>query len=120
MFDAILTVARVKLGTGDDWRWCESEMTNHGDFILKGACFPLHPKTGRPNYRAVKVRDLQTVVVTKSEIVAACHEYEQRTGTCSKCDGSGQVMHSYTTVHGANMVTCSRCSGTGKAKHHDK
>jgi len=55
-------------------------------------------------------------VITADEVNQARIWWENETGLCSHCGGSGQQVRS-TGIHGTTYRKCGACEGTGKALH---
>jgi DnaJ-class molecular chaperone len=57
-------------------------------------------------------------VITADEVNQARIWWENETGLCSHCGGSGQQVRS-TGIHGTTYRECGACEGTGKALQAD-
>jgi DnaJ-class molecular chaperone len=60
--------------------------------------------------------ELQRVVITVDEVRQTRIRWENETGMCSHCGGSGQQVKS-TGISGTTYRECISCDGTGKALH---
>lgn len=72
------------------------------------------PRKGRPKWP--RLAELQRVVVTADEVRQARIQWENETGMCSHCGGSGQQVQSI-GISGTTYRQCIACDGTGKALH---
>lgn len=72
------------------------------------------PRKGRPKWPPR--RELQRVVITANEVRETQIQYENETGLCCRCGGSGQTVKSV-GVAGTTYRECIGCEGTGKALH---
>lgn len=105
-------VARRKLGQGEDWLWCKSELIGK-DVLLEGGIPPLFTRgkyAGTPNWKGVP---LTKVIATRQEIDQQMVAYEAETGHCRNCAGSGQELAGWSAETGVRYRTCRRCDGSG-------
>ena len=72
------------------------------------------PRKGRPKWP--RLAQLQRVVITMDEVRQARIRWENETGLCSHCGGSGQQVKS-TGISGTTYRECISCDGTGRALH---
>ena len=72
------------------------------------------PRKGRPKWP--RLAELQRVVITMDEVRQARIRWENETGLCSHCGGSGQQVKS-TGISGTTYRECISCDGTGRALH---
>jgi hypothetical protein len=72
------------------------------------------PRKGRPKWP--RLAELQRVVITMDEVRQARIRWENETGLCSYCGGSGQQVKS-TGISGTTYRECISCDGTGRALH---
>ena len=72
------------------------------------------PRKGRPKWP--RLAELQRVVITMDEVRQARIRWENETGLCSNCGGSGQQVKS-TGISGTTYRECISCDGTGRALH---
>jgi hypothetical protein len=70
------------------------------------------PRKGRPKWP--RLAELQRVVITMDEVRQARIRWENETGLCSHCGGSGQQVKS-TGISGTTYRECISCDGTGRA-----
>jgi hypothetical protein len=90
----------------------------HSGFYLRGAVpigtYSRGPRKGRPKWPPLG--QLQRVVITADEVKQARIQWENETGLCSHCGGSGQQVKSV-GIDGTTYRECGACGGTGKALH---
>ena len=72
-------------------------------------------RKGRPKFPPKN--QLQRVVITAAEKKQAQMEWENTTGLCSCCGGSGKQVKSISITEGATYRDCVACNGTGKPLH---
>jgi hypothetical protein len=111
--------ARRVHGLPDDWRPKIYEALDRGlGFALRGAVpigsYSRGPRKGRPKWP--RLAELQRVVITADEMRQARIWWENETGLCSYCGGSGQQVKSI-GISGTTYSQCISCDGTGKALH---
>jgi hypothetical protein len=87
-------------------------------FYLRGAVpigtYSRGPRKGKPKWPPLGQLDL--VVITADEVKQARIQWENETGLCSHCGGSGQQVKS-TGINGTTYRECVACDGTGTALH---
>jgi hypothetical protein len=87
-------------------------------FYLQGAVpigtYSRGPRKGRPKWPPLG--QLQRLVITTEEVAQARIWWENETGLCSYCGGSGQQVKSI-GINGTIYRECIGCEGTGKAIH---
>jgi len=87
-------------------------------FYLRGAVpigtYSRGPRKGRPKWPPLG--QLQRVVITPDEVKQARIWWENETGLCSHCGGTGQQVKS-TGINGTVYQVCVSCGGTGTALH---
>lgn len=71
-------------------------------------------KTRKGRYKWPKMSECREVYITPAEHEAWVDAWETRTGKCRECEGSGQVLASWSASDGSKYRPCSRCNGTGK------
>ena len=113
-----LTARRVH-GLPADWQPRIYEALDRGlGFALRGAVpigtYSRGPRKGRPKWPPLG--QLQRVVITADEVRQERIRWENETGLCSYCGGSGQQVKS-TGISGTTYRQCISCDGTGKALH---
>lgn len=69
------------------------------------------PRKGKPNFN--KATQQQEFHVTVEQGLNWEQEYEQETGNCVQCEGTGQTIKSV-GKDGATNRPCSRCAGSGQ------
>lgn len=72
------------------------------------------PRKGRPKWP--RLAELQRVVITADEVRQARIWWENETGLCSHCGGSGQQVKSI-GMSSTTYRQCISCDGSGKALH---
>jgi hypothetical protein len=116
--DMALTVARRKLGVGEDWRPSMWECLVGNDLLMEGAVVPdvaKGPRQGMPDWKKAPKAKRQRVVVTASEVAAETKRWETETGKCSECMGTKEVFASWSRTHGCKNKPCRACKATGVA-----
>jgi len=87
-------------------------------FYLRGAVpigtYSRGPRKGRPKWPPLG--QLQRVVITADEVKQARIQWENETGLCGSCGGTGQQVRSI-GVSGTTYRQCTACDGTGAALH---
>ena len=117
--DMAITVARRKLGVGEDWRPCMFEWMAGNDLLMEGAVVPdvqSGPNKGRPNWKSATKDKRHKVVVTEAETAAETERWEKETGKCAECMGTKQVFASWTRGVGTKWKPCEKCRATGLAR----
>ena len=88
-------------------------------FYLRGAVpigtYSRGPRKGRPKWPPLG--QLQRVVITADEVLQTRIQWENETGLCSHCGGSGQQVKSININGTTTYRECGSCEGTGKALH---
>ena len=110
-----LTLERVhKVPHG--WRWCELDGHDKPeDFILVRGAIPVGEyKSGKKKGRTKWPKELQTIWLRRREMDQVACDWEQETGKCHRCDGSGQECCGWSVKDGKSYRQCSRCGGVGK------
>lgn len=113
-----ITARRVH-GLPDDWQpriyGC---LDRNLGFYLRGAVpigtYSSGLRKGRPKFPPLG--QLQRVVITADEVRQTRLQWENETGLCSHCGGSGQQVQSV-GGDGTTYRECVSCEGTGKALH---
>jgi len=87
-------------------------------FYLRGAVpigtYSRGPRKGKPKFPPLS--QLLRVVITAEEVRQTRIEWEDETGLCSYCGGSGQQVKSV-GIDGTTYCECGSCKGTGQALH---
>lgn len=114
--------AREKVGMPPEWKAFRYECFPHGAQVptqyieIKGAIAPLKtrgPHTGRPNWRQLDVTTLRTVIILNTEHDRWVLQWEEVTGKCSECTGTGQRISRVSIADGTEYVPCAKCKGSG-------
>jgi hypothetical protein len=118
VFDPILTVALRKTAKeGPQWKLATIAVVDPSilveqDFIVEIA--ETRPKLTGPNKgRPAYLKPYTRCVVTPAEIRAARTVYEQETGKCSWCSGSGLLVIGWSQAEGTKQKSCHHCRGSG-------
>jgi len=111
--------ARRVHGLPDDWLPRIYSALDRGlGFELRGSVpigtYSRGPRKGRPKWP--RLAGLQRVVITADEVRQARIWWENETGLCSYCGGSGHQVKSI-GISGTTYRQCISCDGTGKALH---
>ncbi len=83
---------------------------------IVGAVAP--PKTrgkykGQPNWRKMDKTTRRTVYITPVQNDVWCKLWEEKTGKCRECTGSGETFSGWSVRDGTRTRVCSRCGGNG-------
>ena len=111
--DSFNEIARAKLGIVG-WRWCKSEVTADGFFMVTGAVYPLR-KDGSANWAKRDQSTQRTIIITSQELRAFEANWMRMTGKCWRCAGSGRDVASVSVDRGTEYRPCGKCNATGKA-----
>lgn len=88
-------------------------------FYLRGAVpigtYSRGPRKGQPKWPPLSQQ--QRVVITADEVKQARIWWENETGLCSHCGGSGQQVKSIKINGTTTYRECVNCDGTGTALH---
>lgn len=109
-------IARRKLGQTPDWKVCVWERIGPDACKLEGGIttpIASGKRKGQPKWG--KRSTFLSCVVTDAELKQERAAYEARTGNCSECQGSGQVIKSWSVAEGVKTRDCTPCGGTGRA-----
>lgn len=114
--DLLIERARELLGLDETWHWCRLEML---------------PRDRKPSEPATAVfvelgqmdcekcgkfrKPFHSIHLTLREEAANADQWSERTGKCSKCMGTGQVVAGI-SAEGTRWRDCARCEGTGAAE----
>jgi hypothetical protein len=80
------------------------------DAIVTGGVPVGATKKGKPKWR----KPYDEVCVTEAEFQAERRSYEQTTGKCADCEGSGQTWCGWNHVTGNRFKPCRRCDAKGE------
>lgn len=127
--DFLKAFIQEKYGVPDNWWIAKWERKNYAptggrgpnEFMLvTGAVCPEVYKSGpRKGSENWSKRDRSTEMVAAvilSDLDAFELEWEQKTGLCKTCVGSGQEWRGWNRKTGDRFEECRRCGGTGKVK----
>lgn len=88
-----------------------------GGVDVEGACYPKVKTRGKykgeTDWRVTTPGTSIKMTVLAARFAEWSAAWENRTGLCSKCSGSGEVFASWHHEHGTKMKTCFRCGGSG-------
>lgn len=103
----------------DDWQPRIYGCLDRGlGFYLRGAVpvgiFRSGRRKGQPKFPPMS--QLQQVVITADEVRQTRIEWENETGLCCYCGGSGKTVKSC-GINGTTYRQCLHCDGSGKALH---
>ena len=116
--DFFALAARQAHGLTNEWMPCIYESID-GGFLLHGSVpigtYSRGPRKGRPKWPPT--RDLRRVIVTRAQVEGAKSTYEQETGKCHYCCGSGQTVKSVGVNQETTYRLCPKCHGSGLAAH---
>lgn len=117
--DIHVIAARKVHNLPDDWQPRIYGCLDHClGFYLRGAVpigtYSRGPRKGQPKWPPLG--QLQRVVITADQVKQARIWWENETGLCSHCGGSGQQVASVGT-NGTTYRSCIHCNGTGTALH---
>lgn len=106
--------AREKLGKTQKWEQYNWRVLGDDDFryaVIEG-CIPDVDLLGEQDWsRRV---DHGVIAVTMVDLVAWMKAWQERTGLCAECHGTGEVFASWDYEAGTEMKVCEVCQGTGK------
>jgi hypothetical protein len=113
--------ARTKANMPPQWELYQWQMLPRGgDYELAevtGAVAPLYTKgkrKGQHNWDKMDKTTRRTVYITIAENAAFIEQWQQETGKCANCEGSGKTLQSWHYINGATYRDCIECDGTGK------
>ena len=100
------------------WQWRQIKMLDGGFIELNGSIpigtYQRGPRKSRPKFPTHST--YQRVIITRDDVADARRRWEDETGLCSWCGGSGQETARVSVKTGTTYRACRACSGTGKAK----
>jgi hypothetical protein len=103
------------------WQWRQIESLDGGFIQLSGSIpigtYQSGPRKGRPKFPTQS--NYQRVIITRDDVADARARWEDETGLCSWCDGTGQETAGTSVTAGTKYQTCRACGGTGKAQIPD-
>lgn len=109
--DWMSLAGRKKLGFPDSWRWIEAEAITGGTLLTGGIV--TYKENGDAKFP--KSADQQKVFITKDDIDKEKGLYEEQTGKCWRCEGTGDWVYGWSIDEGSKKKPCSRCEATGNA-----
>ena len=106
--------AREKLGEDATWRvfrwhneWAVFTLTGkRARLFLRG------PRKGKPDWKTPG--ESRNVHITHAEHDEWCKRWQERTGGCIRCEGSGQTFKRWDRETGVETRACQVCQGSGK------
>ena len=115
--------AREKAGMSENWRVYRFEcFPKNGEkilyFELTGAVVPFYTrgeKKGKPNWSREDITTKHVVVLPVDEHDEWTRKWEQKTGKCANCQGSGKELEGC-GIHGTTYRCCRKCHGEGLTK----
>jgi hypothetical protein len=126
--DFLRAFLQAKYEIPDDWTVKACERRNYGTggrrgqneiLLVTGAVYPAitrGPRKGQPNFRKPQPGTEQTLCAVLADMDAWQDDWEQSTGKCKTCIGSGQEWRGWSAEHGDRFATCHRCDGSGLAR----
>jgi hypothetical protein len=96
------------------WREIDNNTTE-----LRGKIAPfktIGKNKGLYNWEAADMATDRTVYITTPDHATFRAAWEDKTGHCAECVGTGEVFQSWKKDKGATYKKCSVCDGTGAAK----
>lgn len=113
--DFRLMAVRKLNSRGDDWHWRSMEYIGDGEgegALIEGG-IPMIDAKGRKRWAGVPTAKL---FVSEVQVASTALAWEQETGKCQKCAGSGQMNIGWHHKEGNRYAECNRCGGDGKAQ----
>lgn len=107
--------AREKAGMPPEWHWFNMRCMPPSNepviyFEITGAVAPMKTRgkdAGRAhNWRKLDKSTLRTVCITPKEHDDWKRAWEKKTGKCSECQGTGQIMAGWSKVYGTKYRPC--------------
>ena len=117
MIDFFSLAAQRLHNKPEGWRWCQLDAHRKPeDFVEVTGAVPIGvisrgPRKGHPRWP----KTLERVWLRMADIRKVQLDWEQETGKCGNCDGSGQESAGWSREkNGRETRQCSRCGGSGK------
>lgn len=117
--------ARELLGMPQEWRWYRIQAIGYTqeDPAIKlirvtGAIAPMKKRgkyKGLPNWKMCDRSTDKTAYFTPTEHDRWVREWENKTGKCADCTGSGKRHVGWSKAEGAKYMPCKKCGETGMA-----
>ena len=98
--------ARKKHGVGDNYEWFKVTHLDEGGTRVSIAPVS-RKKNGEKKY---DIKNTLTTIITDEEYKAAETEYQQQTGNCPKCKGTGKVLVGWSKAGGTRYCPCPDCT----------
>lgn len=109
MLDLMSMTVRRKLQLSESWRWASAEHVE-GGVILEVSEYWVGPRGGK-HWK----RPFTKAFITQEEMEQTKVIYEQETGKCYDCEGSGQEFYGWNRGTGNKYRPCRTCGATGMA-----
>lgn len=111
--------AREKVGQSPEWHvylWKVLPENAKEPFYyeLTGAVAPAKKRGSGYNWRKIDKATDSTVHILVSEHAAWAKAWEEKTGQCRNCVGTGKVFAKWSKEMGTQYTPCLICEGTGK------
>jgi len=114
-------VALEKYGMPEGWQWFRAEVKNHSKpssfILLTGAvCSVLFERGKRKGQQDWSKRDKATeavIAIQHNDIDQLKLAWQQRTGKCHVCQGTGQYVYGWDHKDGDLKRPCDPCGATG-------
>lgn len=106
--------AREMLGEDETWRvfrW-QNEWSIYTLTGKRVRLFSRGPRKGKPDWKTPG--DNRSVHITHAAHDAWLKRWQERTGGCVRCEGSGRTFKSWCRETGIETNTCNVCGGSGK------
>lgn len=106
--------AREKLGEDATWRafrW-QSEWAVYTLTGKRVRYFTRGPRKGSPDWKTPG--ESRSVHITHAEHDEWCRRWQERTGGCIRCEGSGRTFKRWDRATGTETNTCNVCGGSGR------
>jgi hypothetical protein len=121
-YDFISMFCRERFGLSERWQWCELESgfpsspkVPGGTVWVRGGeptrTFTKGKRRGQPDWKDVPLR---TLFYTCEEFKAWQKSWEDKTGDCSQCHGTGNRWMGWNRNTGDKLEPCDKCGATGK------
>lgn len=108
MIDTIRNACIRKLNADPSWRWSKVERLA-GGILVEGSPTIVTPK-GKTKWEKERTR----LLLTQEELDYEKEAYEEVTGNCHACEGTGQYTYGWSVTDGIKTKPCPYCNGTGK------
>lgn len=113
--------AKEKFSLPDNWQevgWERKNFQTQQEYLLirGGVYTETHksgPRKGTPNYKKPQAGTYCELSIIDADMEAWILKWEQETGLCSKCKGSGWEWRGWNKKHGDKHRLCPYCNSTG-------